>query len=271
MSDASQGPGWWLASDGKWYPPEKAAPTPASAPPPPTAPVPAPKAAPPVSAPQPVPPAAVPASAAAAVPPPAGASPSMSAPPPSSPPPSQPGGGTGAAPGTPKKSGNGCLKAFVIMVCVVFVVGVGVIAVLAFVVDRVGHHVLAGANAENKVEQQTGIATNPLGFDSAHPPQKDVYGRRLDCSVDGSGLATAKGSVFNHSGHPSAYVISVNFLHGSTVVGDGGTVVFNVPAGGAVDFQASGSVGDNKSVTCKVDSILRSSNPKLAPSTTTTD
>ena len=22
MSDASQGPGWWLASDGKWYPPE---------------------------------------------------------------------------------------------------------------------------------------------------------------------------------------------------------------------------------------------------------
>lgn len=23
MSDASQGPGWWVASDGKWYPPEK--------------------------------------------------------------------------------------------------------------------------------------------------------------------------------------------------------------------------------------------------------
>jgi hypothetical protein len=24
MSDTSQGPGWWLASDGKWYPPESA-------------------------------------------------------------------------------------------------------------------------------------------------------------------------------------------------------------------------------------------------------
>ena len=24
MSDSSQGPGWWLASDGKWYPPESA-------------------------------------------------------------------------------------------------------------------------------------------------------------------------------------------------------------------------------------------------------
>jgi len=22
MADTSQGPGWWLASDGKWYPPE---------------------------------------------------------------------------------------------------------------------------------------------------------------------------------------------------------------------------------------------------------
>lgn len=33
MSDASQGPGWWQASDGKWYPPETAAG--AAAPPPP--------------------------------------------------------------------------------------------------------------------------------------------------------------------------------------------------------------------------------------------
>ena len=38
-ADSSQGPGWWQASDGKWYPPEQ---TPAAAPPvpaPPTAPV----------------------------------------------------------------------------------------------------------------------------------------------------------------------------------------------------------------------------------------
>lgn len=26
MSDYSQGPGWWQASDGKWYPPQQAAP-----------------------------------------------------------------------------------------------------------------------------------------------------------------------------------------------------------------------------------------------------
>jgi hypothetical protein len=34
MSDVSQGPGWWLASDGKWYPPEQAPPPPPPPPPP---------------------------------------------------------------------------------------------------------------------------------------------------------------------------------------------------------------------------------------------
>src|SRR3954471_18323265 len=34
MSEASQGPGWWVASDGKWYPPEQA-PGPVPPPPPP--------------------------------------------------------------------------------------------------------------------------------------------------------------------------------------------------------------------------------------------
>ncbi len=31
MSDTSQGEGWWLASDGKWYPPESAPPPPINA------------------------------------------------------------------------------------------------------------------------------------------------------------------------------------------------------------------------------------------------
>jgi hypothetical protein len=36
MSDVSQGPGWWQASDGRWYPPQPAA-TPPPVPPPPGA------------------------------------------------------------------------------------------------------------------------------------------------------------------------------------------------------------------------------------------
>ena len=39
MSDVSQGPGWWQASDGKWYPPQQA---PTAAPPPPPQPPPQP-------------------------------------------------------------------------------------------------------------------------------------------------------------------------------------------------------------------------------------
>jgi len=35
MSDQSQGPGWWIASDGKWYPPESAPTTPQPVGPPP--------------------------------------------------------------------------------------------------------------------------------------------------------------------------------------------------------------------------------------------
>jgi hypothetical protein len=48
MSDASQGPGWWIASDGKWYPPQ-----PIAAPPPVVAPVVQPTVAPPPAAAQP--------------------------------------------------------------------------------------------------------------------------------------------------------------------------------------------------------------------------
>lgn len=45
MSDTSQGPGWWLASDGKYYPPEQAAPSqPAPPPVPPSGPPPGPPA-----------------------------------------------------------------------------------------------------------------------------------------------------------------------------------------------------------------------------------
>jgi hypothetical protein len=38
VSDESQGPGWWLASDGKWYPPELAPGAPQNPPPEPTQP-----------------------------------------------------------------------------------------------------------------------------------------------------------------------------------------------------------------------------------------
>ena len=88
MSDVAQGPGWWIASDGKWYPPES---HPAATPPPPPT-VPAATALPagPVAAP------AFPASPAAAVQPPPGPPPVFLTPPaqplPAQPLPAQPPG-----------------------------------------------------------------------------------------------------------------------------------------------------------------------------------
>ncbi|MBI2704461.1 MAG: hypothetical protein HYX32_04115 [Actinobacteria bacterium] len=87
MSDTSQGPGWWQASDGKWYSPEShpsyqapTAPQPA-APPPPAAP--APMAPPPQMAPPPV-------------------------------------GGPGYAPPPAKKGGKGCLIALIVVLVLLF-------------------------------------------------------------------------------------------------------------------------------------------------------
>jgi hypothetical protein len=96
VSDQSQGPGWWLASDGKWYPPQPATPPAAEAPTEPVQPVgPPTQAMPPVGPPQQtMPPAGGPA--------PYGAYPAPGAPgqppgmPPQGPPPGQtPGGGGG--------------------------------------------------------------------------------------------------------------------------------------------------------------------------------
>ena len=99
-----------------------------------------------------------------------------------------------------------------IVVCVLFVAGIVVVGLLAFVIDRGVHHLTSGFDAEQKVENETGIVSNPLGFDSSHPPQKDVYQRPLTCSADStSGQVTAKGSVFNHTGQASSYLVSVSF------------------------------------------------------------
>ena len=54
MSDSSQGDGWWVASDGKWYPPAGAQTVPAPPPPPRPAYAPAPPPPPPPGPPQPV-------------------------------------------------------------------------------------------------------------------------------------------------------------------------------------------------------------------------
>jgi len=249
MSDASQGPGWWLASDGKWYPPEPVAPPPPSAAPPPPVAAPAPPASapPPAEAPPAVPPPAAPTTTAA----PAGAA---------------------AAP----SSGNGCLKAFLIVFGVLVVIGVGLVILFAFVLNRAvnkGFDALdkfaTPIEAEDHYEQQTGIASYPLGFDIQHPPQLDIWKRPVSCTYDSStSSATASGTVLNHSGHPSSYLVAVSFSRGGTEVGTSVDGIGHVGAGATAPWRATGTVTGSGDVTCSVTLILRDDDPNVIPTTT---
>jgi hypothetical protein len=99
VSDSSQGPGWWLASDGKWYPPQPPAPPPDL--PPPT-----------------LPPPTLPPPSYGPAPPPTGAYAGPIGPPPSS--------------GT-----NGCLKWGLIVGGIIAVLGIGSCVFVASRVDDV--------------------------------------------------------------------------------------------------------------------------------------
>ncbi len=168
------------------------------------------------------------------------------------------------------------MKAFLIVFCILVVLGFGLLALFVFVIDA-GVHVASHyatqlenqSKAEAKVEKETGISTNPIGFDAAHPPQLDVNEPPLKCSVDSSGLAVATGKVHNHTAHASSYLITVDFSAGGQDVGTGLAQVYHVGSGDTVTYRAAGSSTTAKSVSCKVSTVLRSDNPAILPTTTT--
>lgn len=114
MSDTSQGPGWWQASDGKWYPPQGAVQEPAPPPPP------QPSYAPPASPGAPPLPPPVPGG-----PPPYGG-------------PAGPGG-----PVAPKQGMHGCLKALLIGGAVAVILGVLAFVAIAVTAKNVADEVNA--------------------------------------------------------------------------------------------------------------------------------
>lgn len=136
MSDVGQGPGWWLASDGKWYPPQ--AQPGAGGPPLPVAPVTnftAHRPAAPAGQPAPVP---------------------------------------GAAPYVAKPSGgNGCLKAVAIVGGIFVVVIIGIAVLIAVAANRVKTKVDAGlANSANSAHPPVRDLqlTSCQASDSGNPP-----------------------------------------------------------------------------------------------------
>ena len=250
MSDASQGSGWWIASDGKWYPPEQV-PGPAAAPeiaapvepPPDVAPIPAPVA------PTPAPPPAAPAA-------------------PPAPPPGAPPATAYVGPPPAKKGGNGCLKAFLIVFAIAVVLGIGVVVAAGFLVKKSVDTVTRDVKAEQKVEDRTGISSLALGFNAKHPPQDDVSPGSMQCTTDSSGNMQASGTITNHSSNASTYTISVSFRQNGAEVGNGSDVVPRVSADGTATWTVNSVTTADGSFSCKITDVERFDTGTIQPTTT---
>ena len=281
MSDTSQGPGWWIASDGKWYAPELAADYVPPAPEPP---------APEPPAPEPPAPAAEPPAPAAADlqseptteetpavvvppdgPPPMGGpplapppGPPLAAPPgpplaaPPGPPLAPPPGAYGAPaapPPAPAKSGNGCLKAFLIVSAIVAVLAIAVFVLVAFVFKKGVDTLNDKVAAQDKIEQQTGIKSS--SFNTEHPPQRDISVDDMDCTVDSSGDMMASGTVKNHSSKTSVYTVTISFRRNGVEVASASDVLPTVDAGQTASWTANSATPAQGPFICKIYEIER--------------
>jgi hypothetical protein len=264
VSDTSQGAGWWIASDGKWYPPEQAA---GYVPPPPPEPAP----------PAPEPPA-VPTTEPTPIVPPPVSSPPMSPPlmaplpgPPLAPPPGSapygaaPYGAAVAPPATPAKSGNGCLKAFLIVFGILVVIGIAFFVLVGFVFKKGVDTINDKVKAQNKIEQETGIKSSSLN--TTNPPQRDISADDMKCTTDSLGNMVAAGTVTNHSSKASVYTVTISFRRNSVEVGTGIDVLPSVSAGEKASWTANSSTPANGSFSCKIYDIER---VDVADFTTTT-
>ena len=236
MSDQSQGEGWWLASDGKWYPPESAATPPPAAPPPVTPP---PAAAPPPMGPQ-------------GAPPPMG---QQGAPPPMGPPPSGPPqfGAAGPPPmaapppmgGTVASAGmNGCLKAALIVGAILAVLmTLFFVAIFAFADNAVDK----AEDAVNDFEKQQAEALNEV----------EITG----CEASATGTMAATVRVKNDSDERSDYVISVAFTSkgGDEQLATGSTSVSGLDSGQSANEEVDSFVQETESFDCEVSDVFRTS------------
>lgn len=188
MSDSAQGPGWWQASDGKWYPPQQAA------------------AAPP--------------------PPPAGYGP----------PPQQMGPPMAYGP-PPKQGMNGCLKAFLIVLALSFVLGIAAVVVaVAFVDDAVDD--FAEDFAEGSADEQDDID-------------------EVECGEDDFGNLHATVRVTNDSSERSNYIIEVAFVDGNTQLETSVAFINAVEPGQRAEGDASTATDAPSDFECRAVGVQR--------------
>lgn len=293
MSETSQGPDWWKASDGKWYPPEQhpdardatagegAADTEgASGPaegggPPETGPdeasaadAPPTEATPPVGPPtQATPPVGAPPPAGAGAPPPGAAPPpAFGAPPPAyggAPPPAY---GAPAGP-PPTKSGGGCLKAFLVVLVILLVLAIVAAALLYFAFRDVWNDVTGWMDDRAQVQEiidETGIETT--SGNAEFPPQYDVS--PPECVIveeDGQVRVEADGVFTNNSPETSDYYVVVDFVVDDEPRSSSWDTQSNVQAGDEAEWSTRSSLLPDDDYSCRISRVERWSSSVSPP------
>jgi hypothetical protein len=143
--------------------------------------------------------------------------------------------------------GRGCGRAALIGLAVV-----GGLVVLLVIVSVIA---VGTADDDNGDQADTGVRTESRNTEN--PPQDDVVIDSCEAS-QGLNFATAKGTITNHSSETSNYVIEVNITdEAGTVLGNTGSVVNNVPAGGTALFEAPSTVEMAPGVSCELTDVNR--------------
>lgn len=254
MSDTSQGPGWWKASDGKWYAPEQHPDARASDESgDPTEPVPS---QPTDQVPQQPPPGAAPPPGS----PPPGAAPPPGPPPSSATPPPPAYGAAPAAPAAQSGGGGGCLKAFLIVLGILIVLAIVVVAVLFFAFRSAWNDLTGWVDDRAEVEEvieETGIQT--VSSNAEFPPQYDLDGVD-ECRIvdDGDQVRVESGGlVTNNSPETSNYFVRVDFEVDENSRASSFDTLGNVGADETVTWSATSSALPDDDYSCRIVQVER--------------
>lgn len=131
------------------------------------------------------------------------------------------------------------------------------LSVRRIAVAVVGVLALAGCGSTTTSKVGAGTSTHPA---SADVMITSCHNKVLDAALPNSGIATATGTVVNHSSKTSDYTVQIGFFnHAGTRVATGAALEAAVPAAGTLTFSADADqeLGDHVSVTCKLVEVTR--------------
>jgi hypothetical protein len=128
----------------------------------------------------------------------------------------------------------------------------------------------APADPQAQTAARTHIKTLAKYWDPAHPPQDDVWRRTVSCTTQPGGAAVAAGTVLNHTGQSAAYLVTVEFRRGGTVVATSSDGVVNVKPGQTAAWRAIATASQvdaaKGALSCAVTAVWRWDHGSTVPS-----